>query len=386
MDKNYDVAIIGAGPAGTSCALALRNSGLKVALIDKSTFPRDKTCGDAIPGPSLKFLKELRKEFKLELQDFEEKHQIKSSVLYMPNGESLQIDWVTDAYNSQRIHFDDLLLQQVKKHAKVAVYEGIKIKTIKREAQKIYIQSRDLQFSIICDMVIGCDGANSTVSRSLGAPPPDQLSGSVALSARYENVKASNEANEFYLLKNFPGYFWIFPLGKNNYNVGFGTTKPSYTKSVNLRKYFQEIITTDPVLSKKFADAKVHSELKGFKLPIGGKKINISGERFLLTGDAANLIDPLSGHGIDKAIKSGMLAAQQIEKCFQQKNFTSAFNTRYDAAVFSIYQKELRRNFYLMKIMIHFPFLLRMVFPILKYNKNLFHKYYYVKKKFTTVK
>lgn len=137
MSKNYDIAIIGAGPAGTSCALALRNSGLKVALIDKSKFPRDKTCGDAIPGPSLKFLKEIQKDFITDLQGFEDKHKIKSSILYLANGESLEINWKTDAYNSRRFHFDEFLLNQVKKHTKVSIYEGIRIKTITREEQKL---------------------------------------------------------------------------------------------------------------------------------------------------------------------------------------------------------------------------------------------------------
>ena len=63
MNKDFDVVIIGAGPAGTSCALALRKSGLKVALLDKRKFPRDKTCGDAIPGPTHRYLKEILSEF-----------------------------------------------------------------------------------------------------------------------------------------------------------------------------------------------------------------------------------------------------------------------------------------------------------------------------------
>ena len=386
MSKNYDIAIIGAGPAGTSCALALRNSGLKVALIDKSKFPRDKTCGDAIPGPSLKFLKEIQKDFITDLQGFEDKHKIKSSILYLANGESIEINWKTDAYNSRRFHFDEFLLNQVKKHTKVSIYEGIRIKTITREEQKITIKSKDSDFSITCDMVIGSDGANSIVSKILGDGQPKHSINSVALSAIYKNVGSPIEANEFYLLKKFPGYFWIFPLGNNYYNVGFGTTKQPSSTPINLRKYFDKIIVEHPIISKKFSAAEIHSEITGFKLPIGGKKINISGERFLLTGDAANLIDPLSGHGIDKAIKSGMLAAQQAEKCFKQNDFSSTFNTAYDAAVYSIYQREMRRNFWLMKLVLRFPWLLKIVLPIVKRNKDLFHKYYYIKKKFAPIK
>lgn len=384
MDKNYDVAIIGAGPAGTSCALALRNSGLKIALIDKSKFPRNKTCGDAIPGPALKFLKEIREEIINEFHDLEHKQRIKSSILYMSNGASLEINWKTDAYNSQRLHFDEFLLNQVKKHTKTSVYEGVKIKSITREEQKINIKSRESNFSITCDMVIGSDGANSIVSKTLSHPKSDKLNIAIALSAKYKNVYSPNDSNEFYLLKDLPGYFWIFPLGDNYFNVGFGTFNQYDSKPINLKKYFREIISEHPIISKKFSDAKVYSEITGFKLPLGGKKNSISGKNFLLTGDAANLIDPLSGHGIDKAIKSGILAAQQIEKCFKQSNFSSTFNADYDSAIYAIYWKELKRNFRLMKLLTHFPWLIKLLYPIVKRNKNLFHKFYYIKKQFTT--
>jgi len=78
-ETHYDIIIIGAGPAGTACALALRESGLRVALVDKSTFPRDKTCGDAIPGPTLKVLRKLLPDSDEIFDQFAEKQRIQSS-------------------------------------------------------------------------------------------------------------------------------------------------------------------------------------------------------------------------------------------------------------------------------------------------------------------
>src|SRR5262245_20317142 len=69
----YDVIIVGAGPAGCACAMALRNSGLRVALIEKHQFPRDKVCGDAIPGRAIKFLHEIDPQFAVRLAAFTEK-------------------------------------------------------------------------------------------------------------------------------------------------------------------------------------------------------------------------------------------------------------------------------------------------------------------------
>ncbi len=65
--KEYDVIIVGAGPAGSVCALSLKDSGLKVALIDQYIFPRDKICGDALPGPCLNNISKLVKDFRPEM-------------------------------------------------------------------------------------------------------------------------------------------------------------------------------------------------------------------------------------------------------------------------------------------------------------------------------
>ncbi|MBN2639336.1 MAG: FAD-dependent oxidoreductase [Bacteroidales bacterium] len=92
MNKDFDVAIIGAGSAGTSCALALRNSGLKVALIDKSRFPRNKTCGDAVPGATLKYLKEISTESYDEFRKFKHKQKVESGIVYLANGKSLEFN------------------------------------------------------------------------------------------------------------------------------------------------------------------------------------------------------------------------------------------------------------------------------------------------------
>ena len=380
MDKHYNVVIIGAGPAGASCALALRKSGLKVALVDKSKFPRNKTCGDAIPGPSLKFLEEIIEESNGEFENFKLKQRINTSVMYMANGASIEVNWKSKAYNSTRFSFDNFLLNLVKKYTSTTVHEGIRIKDISRGDQKIQFRPRNTNFSISCDMLVGSDGANSIVSKTLNPDIPDKSTTGVAIRAYYENVNAPSDANEFYLLKGFQGYFWIFPMNDNLYNVGIGTLKDDLVQGFNLKKYFHEVIDSHPIISEKFKTAEIKSKVVGFTLPSGGKKRKISGERFILTGDAAHLVDPLQGHGIDKAIKSGILAAQQIEECFRKNNFTSSFTAKYDAAVHASIGKELVRNYKLMRIVRRWPWLLSVVHPIIKNHVDLLMRMFYIRK------
>lgn len=373
MTKNYDVVIIGAGPAGSGCALALRNSGLKVALIDKEKFPRNKTCGDAIPGPALKYLKEILQESLTEFENFGYKQKIKSSVIFVPDSGSIEVNWKLDAYNSKRFCFDNFLLDLVKKHSDTAIYEGLFVDNISKSEQGIKITAKNSDLVLSCDMIIGGDGANSIVSRVLSDNRSAKSNYVVALSAYFKDVDSPDNTNNFFLLKDILGYFWIFPVNGNTYNVGFANYKQlRSSKPVNIEKYFHEIIAEHPVISKKFSNAKIVSDIRAFRLPFqGGDKIDTSGERFLLTGDAARLVDPMGGHGIDNAIKSGMLAAQHIENCFMNNNFSSAFNAKYDAAVYTTIGKNLKRNFQMIKLLSRFPWLLKLFYLLIKYYNNL---------------
>jgi flavin-dependent dehydrogenase len=77
--KTYDIAIVGGGPSGCACALALHGSGLKVVLVEEDSFPRDKICGDAIPGPAFKAMDLIRPEWGQAMRAFADKETIQTS-------------------------------------------------------------------------------------------------------------------------------------------------------------------------------------------------------------------------------------------------------------------------------------------------------------------
>ncbi|MCH8903247.1 MAG: geranylgeranyl reductase, partial [Bacteroidetes bacterium] len=144
--------------------------------------------------------------------------------------------------------------------------------------------------------------------------------------------------------------------GNDLFNVGLGFNKKQ-DQHIDQQK-FLSLIRTDPVLSPKFKSAELMSEVIGFRLPLGGEEYKISGERFMLAGDAAYLIDPLQGHGIDKAMISGVLAAAQAEKCIKQNNFSAEFMKTYDREVYKKVGKELKRSLKLMKMLHKNPWML----------------------------
>ncbi len=362
--------IVGAGPAGTSAALALRQSGLRVALLDKASFPRDKVCGDAIPGPALRVLSELG--FEDEAAAFPEKEMVTSSRLVAPNGKSLTIRWVTKAFNSRRMDFDAFLLDLVQKHSDVQVLEEMEVSQVIVGKGTVTVTAGEQEFT--CQILIGADGTNGITAKQLASFTLDRQHHCAAVRAYCKDLpEVEAGVNEFYLLDGYlPGYFWIFPLENGWVNIGFGMLSAAVAdKNLNLRKTLQAIITTHPVLKKRFAQASIIEKTVGFGLPLGSRHWPLSGERYLLAGDAGSLIDPLQGHGIDKAMLSGKLAAEQAIRCFNANRFDAAFLKQYDKEVYRRCGSEFRKNYRLLLLLNRFPKLVNMVINFAQHKKLL---------------
>lgn len=349
--NKYDVVICGAGPAGSSAAMALENSGLKIALLDKHTFPRDKICGDFVAAKGIRELLKIKPELKAVIENYPKKAINKSTQLFVGDLEALQLDWVLTSYTIKREEFDNLLLEEVLKAGKVDFYPANGAKKVESTKEGVLIEtSAGLRF--LSKMVIGADGAHSQVSKSLAGYKVDRdhYGGSVrAYFTGVENIKES--VNEVYVHKDVvPGYFWLFPVSATEANVGLGMHSTHITRnSVNLKQLFYEFIETSPQLKSKLENAKMNGKLEGFGLPFYSKKYTVSGDGFLLCGDAASMIDPTNGEGIMPAIISGNIAAQHIQKCFVENRFDADFNRAYADELHGKYWKEMRMKAWLVK-------------------------------------
>jgi flavin-dependent dehydrogenase len=108
---------------------------------------------------------------------------------------------------------------------------------------------------------------------------------------------------ELHFLKDFlPGYLWIFPLPNGLCNVGAGILSSHASRNhINLRDRLMRAIRNHPDLSSRFTNAEMIGKVEGWGLPLGSKRRRLSGDNFLLTGDAASLIDPFTGEGISNS-------------------------------------------------------------------------------------
>jgi menaquinone-9 beta-reductase len=370
ISEQADIIIIGAGPAGTTCALQLRSAPhLRVILLDKATFPRQKVCGDAIGGHSMKLLAKYCPELMEDFRQFPSKTRTRQTQFFVNRQKPFFIRWVNEAYCCTRTEFDNFLFEGVKKYAKnVKIVEGFSVHQIEQNTvdegnpeeggKGVTVFDKNSSKSYTAKIIIGADGAHSVVAKQLTDTRMEHHHHAAAVRTYFEGVTDMDEnTTEVYLSKAFtPGYFWVFPVSKNVVNVGFGMLSEEVSKrDINLRKALFDFIEQTPVLKAKFNTAKQIGKIEGFGLPMGTRRVPMSGDGFLLTGDAASLIDPASGDGIGNAVASGIFASEKAIEAFKQNDFSASFLKTYDEQVWQFLGKELRTNTRGMRLFTRFP-------------------------------
>lgn len=328
-----DVVIVGGGPAGCSAALALKGSGKKVLLVDKAVFPRDKTCGDSIPAHALLGLENISPGIYDSFLQKVESLSFRSSALVFPKGSQIEFTWPLPGYVTERRTFDAFLLDRVIEMTDTQVITGLKVMDYQRVDAYIRITTQMTDGSpgaeIITPLVIAADGAPSLAARKLAGIRPDPAVYGQAVRCYFEGVAGLDPRFEliFYHPRFFPGYFWMFPMTGGRVNAGFGMPEKYRRKTgTSLVTLFQQFQEKHPVVRQMLENARQVGEIRGAMVPFAMKKQAWSGPGFMLTGDSASLVDPVSGDGIIYAVRSGLLAGlaakngreslygQQVEK------------------------------------------------------------------------
>ena len=350
MVEQYDVIVVGGGPAGATAAMYLRRAGKKVLLVDKAPFPRDKTCGDAQGRKAANIMKELGI---YEGYESLPGQKIYGLTLSSPNGTQVHVD-VEDrenpapGYVHKRFVFDEFLFQSTKNM-------GVEIKVL--QVKDVIVENNFVEGVIGLNqngqteelkakLVLGADGVLSVVARKFGLvnnPPEHNIS---ALRIYYKNVKGLTDRLELHLVdKLIPGYFWIFPLPNNEANVGLGMIiNDMQEKKVNLKQAVLDEIKNNPLFKDRFAEAQPMEDVKGWTLPIASHHRKCYGNGFMLLGDAASLIDPLSGEGVGNAMISGKVAAEVAIEALEENKFEEKFLKRYDKKLWEIIGAEIKAN------------------------------------------
>ena len=292
-----DVAIVGGGPAGSSCAWALRHSGLDVLIIDRANFPRDKVCAGWITPPVIELL-DIDTAGYARDRTFQ---PITSFQISCMEEEPLSISFDEPvSYGIRRCEFDTFLLRR----CGARVREGVQVKRIERQQDSWVINDE-----IRTRMLVGAGGHFCPVAKYVSQK--DGAAGLVVAQESEFELDATHAPTcaagtvELLFCRDLEGYAWIFR--KENYlNVGLGRVD-----SRNLPKHFAQFwdryrqAAGIPALPAK----SVHGHAY---LLYGNSRRAVAGDGILLIGDAAGLAAPHSGEGIRPAIESGILAARTI--------------------------------------------------------------------------
>jgi geranylgeranyl reductase family protein len=270
---SYDIAILGAGPAGSVAAYRLADAGASVLLLDKATFPRDKPCGGGVTGRAARLL-----PFSIDPVVEDVADRLECGLRYRHR--FTRRARAPLAYMTQRRRLDHFLVQR-------AAEAGAEV----REGETA--DARELDARI----VIGADGCNGQSAKQLGLA--ENVVHGVALEANfpYERRYAGAMVLEIAVIRG--GYGWIFPKG-DHINVGVGGNGEEGPKLRAELRRMCEAYGIDPETAQ---------DTRGYRLPMRLRRTQLARGRTAVIGDAAGLVDPLSGDGMYEAFLSAKLVA-----------------------------------------------------------------------------
>ncbi|MDO8885609.1 geranylgeranyl reductase family protein [Candidatus Oleimmundimicrobium sp.] len=373
---NYDVIVVGAGVAGSAASYYLAKAGHKVLLLDKCEFPREKVCGDSITPRGVRVLEDMEVVPKLEGR-FKETKGVK---IYSSKGGCSITDF--PAYKDYprrgfvvpRIKFDKIL----KEHAEEAgacfsgnsLVTDVLIDSGKVVGVKYTRNGKELEET--AKFVVCANGMGSNIAKKvLNVTKNDFRAIGIAIRAYYENVNDIDDYMEIYgedvIL---PGVGWIFPQEKGIANVGVGIyLNDLKEKDYNIIGIFNAFVNSSVYASKKLKGAKRLGPIVGKKLHMGGVKRAIC-DGMVLVGDAAGLVNPLTGEGMMYALESGKYAAEAIGSALSVNDFSEKSLIGYQKNIDTLFN----RYFILGALIVRFaknPWIINSSINLIKRSKKL---------------
>ncbi|KUI03982.1 geranylgeranyl reductase family protein [Mycobacterium sp. IS-3022] len=317
MTQGYDLVIVGGGPAGAAAAWQAVRTGARVVVLDKSTFPRDKPCGDGLTPRAVSFLQKMG--LAEEVARF---HRVNGAKVFSPSEWNLAFPrrpgMPDHGYVARRTELDTLLLERAQT-AGAEVRQGAEVVApIVDDAGRVAGVTLRSGEHVRADAVIAADGAYSPVKRALNLDSRYHGYSAIAIRAEMPVDRPDTDTLDIYLKLTFdgdqlPGYGWLFPLGGGRANVGLGyCTSYKDWHRINATALFDEFLAGLPRDWKlpPIDDLKKSKALQAWRLPMGFTAWPPWRPGVLFAGDALGAARPVSGAGISKALQSGMAAGE----------------------------------------------------------------------------
>ena len=345
--KFFDVVIIGAGPSGSNAAISYKklNPDLKIALVDKAIFPRDKSCGDAFGPGVISALKRFGNEHILEGEP-----EVVSTTLFGPKNIGIQ-NYIPEVKNKEdsivyvipRLDLDNRILNLAKEE-EVETFEGYRFSNffINEESVSVEIENQEKEKYILdAKLLVGADGANSRVRKSLNLKQNSDWNKAIAIRAYIDSPNYLEIFKERTLMfeinvSAIKGYAWAFPSKGNLLNIGIGVPLSVFKKEkMDIKNLLDEFVKT--LESRGVIVENLRME-KSFMLPFASSRPKLAHNRVALIGDAGSMINPMSGEGIFYGMEAGFLLANETHQLINEsasmlntgiRKYEKVFNKRF---------------------------------------------------------
>lgn len=332
MNYDVEVAVIGAGPSGSACAITLQKNGITNILIDKSRFPRNKTCGGLVTEKTYRLLTETLLTDPVDGSDIDGVFcDASDRVDLYYKGEHLSGSEVKKRLRSvKRVTFDDCLLKKYVSIGGMAIEETT-VNSIDAEKKVLFLSGGD---TVTFRRLVSADGALGKTGRALGFESPKLVFCAETYIPKNDLHVRSGVGIDFGLVRG--GYAWVFPSG-DDFCIGLGGKSKKGRRLDDLLKDYVRSLGADPEKYK----------IRGAFVPFGKPSDQRRGPDFaVLCGDAAGFVDQVTGEGIYYALLSGTaagLAAADVD-------FKASYLRRVDQIIRAINDAEKFRKKYLMNV------------------------------------
>ena len=328
-NEDAEVIVVGAGPAGSTAATYLARSGLDVLLLEKSTFPREKVCGDGLTPRGVKQLIDLG------IDTREEAGWLHNRGLRVITAHhNLELDW-PDLANyppyglvRQRSDFDELLARNAQR-AGARLLEQTTVTgaiTDERTSRVVGVQATagpdKVPVTYRAPLVLACDGVSARLALSVGIDKRDDRPMGVAVRRYYTSPRTKDDYLESHLElwdrsdpanpMQLPGYGWIFGMGDGTANVGLGILSTSGAfRSTDYRGLMRTWLAGLPA-EWGLVEENATGKIGGAALPMGFNRVPHYRDGLLLVGDAGGMVNPFNGEGIGFAMETAKIAAECV--------------------------------------------------------------------------
>ena len=304
VERSWDVAIVGAGPAGSTAAIHLADRGHRVLLLDRDAFPRDKVCGDGLIADAVRCLR------RAGLYDEVSSRGFKSQVGTVYSPSRIRFDIPGEFLTLKRSQLDALMARRAISAG--ASFCHCRVTDVEVQHDNTLVLSTEGDAGPLkARIVFLATGANVSMPSKLGLVSREGPS-AVALRCYVRSNVALDRLVISYDKSITPGYAWIFPVGDGEFNIGCGVAYGAKRGApVNLREAFQLFLTSFPLAAEIVRHAESISPIRGAMLRCGLTGTQPSGPgNTLVLGETIGATFPFTGEGIGKAMETGEIAAE----------------------------------------------------------------------------